>query len=156
MKVPHTQVKKVKDAPIPITIESSDDSVQNVQTRLRACSVSVSMLKPPSGKPPSTPTTPNQALFPSKLPSQPASPSTKPNQGLSLLEFPLIRFITESTPYSDEEVNQYVIQAIKQREITYRTVNDEIDETPFMSKTILKGCRENSLLSNKKRHNLKR
>ena len=74
---------------------------------------------------------------------------------MSLLEFPLIRFITESTPYSDEEVNQYVIQAIKQKEITYKTVNDEIDETPFMSKTVLKGCRENCN-SNKKKAQFKK
>ena len=48
------------------------------------------------------------------------------------------------------------MQAIKQSEITYRTVNDEIDETPFMTKTVLKGCRENSLLSNKKKAQFKK
>ena len=72
------------------------------------------------------------------------------------MEYPLIRYITESTPYSDDEIKQYVVQAIKQGEISYKTVNDEIEETPFMTKTVLKGCRENSLLSNKKKAQFKK
>ena len=71
------------------------------------------------------------------------------------MEYPLIRYITESTPYSDDEIKQYVVQAIKQGEILYKTFNDEIEETPFMTKTVLKGCRENSLLSNKKKAQFK-
>ena len=151
MKVPNIQVKKVKEAPNPITVEPSEDSVKNVPNKLRSCSVSVPLITTLPGKPPLTPTTPIQTLFPSKIPSQLASPTTKPNQGLSLLEYPLIRFITESTPYNDKEVKLYVMQAVKQSEITYKTVNDEVDERPFMSKTVLKGCRENSLLSNRKK-----
>ena len=66
------------------------------------------------------------------------------------------RYITEATPYSEEEVKLYVIQAIKQKEITYKIINDEIDESPIMSKTVLKGCRENSLLSNRKKTQFKK
>ena len=91
-----------------------------------------------------------------KLSPQPASPSTKPNQGLSLLEYPLIRYITESTPYSDKEVKAYVIQAIRLKEITYKTMNDEVEETPILFETVLKVCKENQLLSNKKKSQYKK
>ena len=113
-------------------------------------------MKPLPGNPPVTPTSPNQNLFPSRIPSQSASPTTKPNQGLNLLEYPLIRFMTESTPYSSDEVKLYVIQAIKQGEITFDTVNDDVDESPVLSKAVLKGCRENSLLSNRKKAQFKK
>ena len=71
-----------------------------------------------------------------------ASPSSKLSQELGLLEYPLIRHITESKPYSEDELKQYVVQAIKQGAITFRTVNDEIEETPDITKFALKGCRE--------------
>ena len=53
-------------------------------------------------------------------------------------------------------MKQYVVQAIKQKQITYGIVNDEIEESPIMGKTILKGCRENSLKSNTKKAKFKK
>ena len=50
----------------------------------------------------------------------------------------------------------YVVQAIKQGEITYKAVNDEIEESPHLSKTILKGCRDNSPPTNKKKALIKK
>ena len=98
MKIPYTHLKKGKDVPNPIPIISTEESVKNVQNRLNSDKVTVSLLKPPSSKSPATPTTPNQALFPPQSPSLAISPSSNPSQGLSVLEFPLIRFITESDP----------------------------------------------------------
>ena len=62
----------------------------------------------------------------------------------------MIRFLTENRPYSDDEVKQYVVEAIKQGEITFKIQNDEVEESPVMSDTILKGCRENALSQKKK------
>ena len=67
----------------------------------------------------------------------------------SHLEFPLNSYITEAATYSEEDVNLYVIQAIKMEEITFRRENDEIDESPILSKATLKGSNENSLRSNR-------
>ena len=49
-----------------------------------------------------------------------------------------------------------MIQAIKQKEITYKVVNDGIEESPSMSDIVLKGCRENSRRSNKKKAQYKK
>ena len=62
----------------------------------------------------------------------------------------MIRFITENRPYSDDDVKLYVVEAIKQSEITYKVQNDEIDESPIMSETVLKGCKENAQSNHKK------
>ena len=35
-------------------------------------------------------------------------------------------------------------------------INDEVEESPIMSKTVLKVCRENSILSNKKKTQFKK
>ena len=59
------------------------------------------------------------------------------------------RYMTESTPYSNEEVKLYVIQAIKQGEIMFNSVNDDVGGSPVLSKAALRACRENSLLSNR-------
>ena len=56
----------------------------------------------------------------------------------------MVRFITESTPYTDDDLKLYAAQAIKQGEITFKTLNDKIEESPILSKSCLKGCRENS------------
>ena len=42
-----------------------------------------------------------------------------------------MRFITESTPYSDEQVHRYTVQAIRVGEISYNVVNNM--ETSIMS-----------------------
>ena len=62
----------------------------------------------------------------------------------------MIRNMTENRKYSEEELKLYVIEAIKQGEITYKTLNDEIEESPILSTNILKVCKENAL-DNKKR-----
>ena len=67
----------------------------------------------------------------------------------------MIRFITENRPYNDDDVKQYVVEAIKQGEIMYKVQNDEIEESPVMTETVLKGCRENAL-SNKKKSKLRK
>ena len=108
------------------------------------------MLRPPSIRLPTTPTSPNQSLFPSQPPPSALSPSSKASQGLGLLEYPMIRFITENRPYNDDDVKQYVVEAIKQSEITYKVQNDEMEESPIMSETVLKGCRENAQSNHKK------
>ena len=154
MKVPNIQVKKVKDPSNSGTEDSLEGSVKSVQNKLKSCSVC--LMKPLPGNPPVTPSSPNQTLFPSETYSQSTSPTTKPNQGLNLLEYPLIRYMTESTPFSNAEVELYVIQAIKHGEITFITVNDDVDESPVLSKAALKGCRENSLLSNRKKAQFKK
>ena len=154
MKVPTIQVKKSKEVHNPPNSDSLEEPVKPVQSKLKPCSVS--LLKPLPGNPPLSPTSQNQSLLSPKTPSQVGSPTTKPNQGLNLLEYPLIRFMTEQAPYSNDEVKLYVIQAIKQGEITFKTVHDEVDESPFLSKSVLKGCKENSLLSNRKKAQYKK
>ena len=67
----------------------------------------------------------------------------------------MIRYITENRPYNEDDVKLYVVEAIKQSEITYKVQNDEIDESPIISETVLKGCKENAQ-SNQKRSKLKK
>ena len=61
-----------------------------------------------------------------------------------------MRYITESTSCSEEEVRNYVVQAIPIGEITYKVLNYEVDETPILSKLVLKGSKDNAN-SNKKK-----
>ena len=57
----------------------------------------------------------------------------------------MIRNMTENHKYSEEELKGYVIEAIKQGEITYKTQNDEIEESPILSSNVLKACRESAV-----------
>ena len=70
---------------------------------------------------PSTP----QSPLPLSLPATPllqVRPS--PGQGLTPSEIPLIQLITESAPFSDVNVRNYVVQAIKLGEILYPNVDN--------------------------------
>ena len=62
----------------------------------------------------------------------------------------MIRNMTENRKYTEDELKLYVIEAIKQGEITYKTLNDEIEESPILSDNVLKVCKEN-VLNNQKR-----
>ena len=73
--------------------------------------------------------------------------------GLGLLEYPMLRYITENRPYDDDDIKLYVIEAIKQSEITYQVEKGEIEESPIISDTVLKGCKEHAQ-SQKKRSKL--
>ena len=147
-------------SPIPPTIQTPD--VENLdpkdatdippKSRVRGCSVSMkSMLEPPSSRLPTTPTSPSQSLFPPSQPPQSTpSPSSKSTQGLGLLEFPMIRHMSENRKYTEDKLKLYVIEAIKQGEITYKFLNDEIEESSILSDGILKVCRENAQSNQKK------
>ena len=62
----------------------------------------------------------------------------------------MIRHMTENRKYTEDELKLYVIEAIKQGEITYKFLNDEIEESPILSDGILKVCRENAQSNQKK------
>ena len=62
-----------------------------------------------------------------------------------------MRFVTESKPYDEDEARQYVERAIRLKEITFKSVDNEI--IPTKSELILKGCKENYISNSaKKRH----
>ena len=62
----------------------------------------------------------------------------------------MIRHMTENRKYTEDELKLYVIEAIKQGEITYKVMNDELEESPILSDNILKGCKENATDNKKK------
>ena len=66
----------------------------------------------------------------------------------------MLRFITENRPYDDDDIKLYVIEAIKQGEILYKVQNDEIEESPIIAETVLKGCKEHAQFSNQKKSKL--
>ena len=67
------------------------------------------------------------------------------------MDNPLMRFVTEFTPYKEEQVRQYANQAIRLGQITFNTVDNEV--IPTMTDQVLKGCRENKISkSTKKRY----
>ena len=103
----------------------------------------MTMLKPPSIRLQSRSTSPNQSLLPlsQNTPFTP-SPSSKTPQGLKPLEFPMVRHMTGNYQYTDDELKTYVVEAIKQAEITYKVRNDDLEESPDLSDSVLKGCKE--------------
>ena len=135
-------------------------------TKFPPKSLSVSLMKLPSGqkssscsdglKPPSSSTSKDStpSLSPSFLPSaqlpppkgKKSLPKPSTDQSLPLMEIPLLRHINQGSNYSDTEIRDYTIQAIRAGEITFKTNNDE--ETTIMTKVVLKGCKESSLSSN--------
>ena len=58
--------------------------------------------------------------------------------------------MTENRKYNDDELKIYVIEAIKQGEITYKVMNDELEESPILSDSVLKGWKENANDNKKK------
>ena len=147
-----TPLPPTKQTPEDENSDPSDAADTNTTSRTRACSVSMkSMLKPPSIRLPTTPTSPNQSLLsPSQPPLTTPSPSSKTTQGLGLLEFPMIRHMTENRKYTEDELKLYVIEAIKQSEIVYKVQNDEMEESPILSDNVLKVCKENAQSNQKK------
>ena len=111
-----------KQTPDEENLDSKDATDIPPKSRVRGFSVSMkSMLKPPSSRLPTTQTSPSQFLFPpTQPPPSTPSPSSKSTQGLGSLEFPMIRHMTENRKYNEDELKQYVIEAIKQGEITYQ------------------------------------
>ena len=51
--------------------------------------------------------------------------------------------MTQSTPYTSEQLRQYTVQAIRLGQILFETVDDEV--FPTMTDQVLKGCKENKL-----------
>ena len=60
-----------------------------------------------------------------------------------------MRFVTQSTPYTEVELRQYAIQAIRLGKIKYETVDDEV--FPTLTDQVLKGCRENKISNSTKK-----
>ena len=65
-KAPTLQVKQGEESLSQANTESTDEAVKTIQGKLRSCSVS--LLRPPSIRLPTTPTSPNQVLFPPPAP----------------------------------------------------------------------------------------
>ena len=144
--------KTTDQTPLPTTEQTPEDEDSDPQDppnnppshKVKGCSVSMkTMLKPPSIRLQSTSTSPNQSLLPlsQNTPFTP-SPSSKTTQGLRHLEFPMVRHMTGSYQYTDEELKSYVVEAIKLAEITYKVRNDDLEESPELSESVLKGCKE--------------
>ena len=100
----------------------------------------------PTSQPP-----PNQMLAPPSPLITPNKRNIKPSagQGLYHWEIPLMRFMTESKPYEEDEARSYVEQAIRLKDITYKAVDNEI--IPTKSEQILKGCKENYISNSAKK-----
>jgi hypothetical protein len=99
---------------------------KDTESRLRRASVS--MLRLPSklsAAPPSPNQTPTSA---SRSSSRSVSPA--PGQCLGLLERPLVKHITEGIPYNEEQLKMYTVQAIVQKEITFKSVRGEEEKAP--------------------------
>ena len=54
----------------------------------------------------------------------------------------MVRHMTGNYQYTDDELKTYVVEAIKQAEITYKVRNDDLEESPDLSDSVLKGCKE--------------
>jgi hypothetical protein len=74
--------------------------------------------------------------------------SPAPGQCLGLLERPLVKHITEGIPYNEEQLKRYTVQAIVQKEITFKTVRGEEEKAPVIGKSVLKGSKEGSSMNN--------
>ena len=66
---------------------------------------------------------------------------------------PLAWFVDENTPFTDDQVRQYAIQAIRLGEISFSKKNNT--EFPENFPHVLKSCRENALNSNPERRKLR-
>ena len=147
--LPHKQVKHAEELANPERKEPNKELDKDIQGKLRSCSVS--LLRPPS-RLSITPSSPNQTPVSTNGNNRAVSPT--PNQSLRLLERPLVRHLNKGTPYNEEQLKSYVILAIVQGEITYRSINDEVEKTPILGKMILKGFKDGSPMSNKKKAKL--
>ena len=117
--VPPSLKEPVSDRPeVPPTVPKIDASIKPVspshkESDFKECFVSLlqapkarNSLNSSRSKSPTTPKTPDQMVFPSPSVTPSSSLSIKtlvPGQGLSHLELPLMRFVTQSTPYKDEQ-----------------------------------------------------
>ena len=54
----------------------------------------------------------------------------------------MLRHMTGNYQYTDAELKTYVDEAIKQGVITYKVRNDDIEESPELSESVLRGCKE--------------
>ena len=54
----------------------------------------------------------------------------------------MVRHMTGSYQYTDDELKSYVVEAIKLAEITYKVRNDDLEESPELSESVMKGCKE--------------
>ena len=50
--------------------------------------------------------------------------------------------MTGSYQYTDDELKSYVVEAIKLEEITYKVRNDDLEESPELSVSVMKGCKD--------------
>ena len=110
-----------------------------------------SLQLPPKSKLPEllTPKTPDHTFFSQK----PHPPELTLTQGLNHIEKPLLKAITESTEYTDEQVRNYAIHGIRVGQIAYTNTTDK--NLPVMSQAILKGCRD-FILVNKSQKKVKK
>ena len=122
------------------------------ETEGRVRGASVSLLRLPS-KLSATPPSPNQTPAPASSSSS-RSMSPAPGQSLGLLERPLVKHITEGISYNEEQLRRYTIQAIVQKEITFKSVRGEEEKSPVIGKSVLKGTKEGSPMNNKKKARL--
>ena len=60
-----------------------------------------------------------------------------------------MKYVTESKPYEEDEARQCVEWAIRLKEITFTSVDDEIVSSK--SDQVLKGCKENYVTNSAKR-----
>ena len=67
------------------------------------------------------------------------------------MERPLVKHITEGIPYNEDQLRRYTVQAIVQKEITFKSVRGEEEKAPVLGKAILKGTKEGSPMNNKKK-----
>ena len=150
--------------PLPSSKTATGNTVNTLTKQL-----SVSMLKMPSGQRSSSPsdhllkrsqsdhsiapifTTPTPVTFKQ---GKKASSRPQTEQGLILMELPLVQHINQDTEYTDDQVRQYTVKAIRDSEITYRRVNNV--DTIILSKKVLKGCKENSVSSSAKNKQYKK
>ena len=54
----------------------------------------------------------------------------------------MVRHMTENYQCSEGEIKTYVVEAIKQAEITYKVKNNDIEESSELSDSILRACKD--------------
>jgi hypothetical protein len=141
---------KLDDLNIPgEQVDSDPNKAPPRATEGKTKGTTVSMLRPPS-RLSTAPTSPNQTPAPvTRSSSRSVSPA--PGQCLGLLERPLVKHIREGIQYSEDQLKRYTVQAIVQKEITFKSVRGEEEKTPVIGKSVLKGSKEGSPMSNKKK-----
>ena len=136
---------------VPITTKASKVPALSFPKDMKNCSVSLHRGPNVNQKRTLSQPTPNQTLAPPSPLFTPNKRNIKPSagQGLYHWEIPLMRFVTEAKPYDEEEARQYVERAIRLKEITFKSVEDEIISSK--SDQVLKGCKENYVTNSAKK-----